>query len=186
MNVDLQNRAPSVTVGYDFRLTVVRQYDVLNFIPKDPAKFLAEVEQPLGTTDEEYTNCYLVEQKLTGQTGPFKNPCDEPPVLYRRYLQLDELNETLDGQPSITYDEDGNINVEFNYVQLSSGTAVNEVVGIQTAPAPYSAAILKEQIVTNDGTLRRIKRIYNGNRTLSDLQQLRFGGKVIVRTIVAI
>ena len=186
MNCDLQNRAPSVTVGYDFRLTVVRQYDVLNWLPKTPDKFLADIELPLGTVDEEYTNCYLVEQKLVGQTGPYRAPCNEPPILYRRFLQLSGASETLDGEPSITYDEDGNINVEFNYVQLASGTAVNLVVGTQAAPAPYSAAILKEQIVTNDGTLRRIKRIYNGNRTLSDIEELRFGGRITTRTITAI
>lgn len=185
-NVDLQNRAPSVTVGFDFRLTVVRQYDVLNQLPKTPAEFLAKVELPLGTTDEEYEDCYLVEQKLIGQTGSSKDPCSEPPVLYRRFLQLDELNETMDGEPTVTFDEDGNLNVEITWVQLATGTAVDQVVGSQAAPAPYSTAILKDQTATNDGTLRRIKRVYNGNRTISDVSNLRFGGKVVVRTITAI
>lgn len=185
-NIDLQNRAPAVTRTPDFRNIVTRRYDVLNWIPKTPADILAECWQPLGTVDDEYDDCYLIEQRVEGQTGDYYSPCKLPPVLVRVFLELDGTNETQQGEPSITYDEDGNINVEINWFQLASGTAVNLVVGTQTAPAPYSSAILKEQIATNDGTLRRIKRIYNGNRTLSDVQNLRFGGKVIVRTITAI
>jgi hypothetical protein len=111
---------------------------------------------------------------------------DHHPLIRLIYEQIDSTAETQVGDPDITFDQDGNINVEFNYVQFSAGTAVDLVVGTQTAPSPYTAAILKEQIATDDGTLRRIKRIYNGDRTLSDVQNLRFGGKVIVRTIVAI
>lgn len=186
LNIDLQNRSPQVVRQPDTRLLVTRVYDVLNFIPKSPEKLLADVWQEWGTADEAFPECRLTKQFVSGQTGPFRSPCDEPPILTRVYDQIDEEAETQVGEPNITYDEDGNINVEINWIQFSSATAVNETVGTTTAPAPYSAAILKEQIVTNDGTLRTIKRIYNGDRTISDVQNLRFGGKVIVRTITAI
>lgn len=185
-NVDLQNRAPSVRVLPDFRLQVDRRYDVLNPVPKDPAKFLSDVELPLGTTDDEYTGCYLIEQVLEGQNGDFYKPCEQPPILRRTFLELNGLNETQVGEPSIEYDEDGNVNVQITYWQLNVGTSTYQTVGTTTAPAPFSTAILKDEARTNDGTLRKIVRTYNGDRTISDVSEIRFGGKVIVRTITAI
>lgn len=171
------------------RKKVTRRYDISDgqATMKDGAKFDANVEIAWGTEDEEYEGCRLTHQNVTGQTGnPNKSPNDPPAFLIRIFEEIDESAETMVGEPSVTFDEDGNINVEFNYIQFSSAPAVDLIVGTQTAPAPYASAILKSQIDTNDGTLRTIKRIYNGDRTLSDVSELRFGGKVIVRTIVAI
>ncbi len=169
------------------RLRVTVRLDAQYQLYKDAATFAAEVLLPWGDPHPTYPETRLISQPSSGQIeNAYKNPNDPPPFLTRVYEEIDEENETQVGEPNITYDEDGNINVEINWIQFSTGTAVDETVGTTTAPAPYSAAILKEQIVTNDGTLRQIKRIYNGDRTLSDVQNLRFGGKVIVRTIVAI
>jgi hypothetical protein len=176
-----------VEVLPDFRLRVTERLDAQYQLYKDAATFIAEVRLPWGTENEKFPGCRLIGQPSSGQIeNAYDNPNDPPPVLLRVYEQIDESEETMVGEPSVTFDQDGNLNVEFNYIQFSTGTPVDLVVGTQAAPAPYATAILKEQIATDDGTLRTIKRIYNGDRTLSDVSELRFGGKVIVRTIVAI
>lgn len=169
------------------RLRVTRVADIHNFNAKDSDKFSADCQLEWGTEDPEYPQCRLINQTTPGQIeNPAAKPNDPPPQLVRVYEQIDEENETMVGDPNITYDEDGNINVEINWLQFSSGTAVNETVGVTTAPAPYNSAILKSQDAPDDGTLRRIKRVYNGDRYLSDVQEIRFSGKLLVRTIVAI
>jgi hypothetical protein len=111
---------------------------------------------------------------------------DTRPILQLIYEQINATTETQVGDPNVTYDQDGNLNVEINWVQFSTGTPVVQTVGTTNAPAPYSTATLREQVATDDGTLRRITRTYNGDRTLSDVTELRFGGKLAIRTITAI
>ena len=184
--IDLQNRSPEVLVLPDERLRVTRVADILNYTTKDIAKFLAEIEIPWGTPDVTYPDCRLILQSTPGQNNnPAKNPNDPPPQLVRVYEEIDEEDETQVGEPAVTYDEDGALNIGIDWIQFSSGTAVYETVGTTTAPAPFSDAILREEIRTNDGTLQRIRRNYVANRTLSDVSELRFGGKVITRTITA-
>ncbi len=186
-HLDRVNRAVKCDVLPDMRLRITVRLDAQYQLYKDAATFAAEVLLPWGTAYAAFPQCRLIKQPSSGQIeNAYKNPNDPPPVLLRVYEEINESTETQVGEADVKFDEDGNINVEFNYIQFSTGTAVDLVVGTQTAPAPYSSAILKEQIATDDGTLRTIKRIYNGNRTLSDVQNLRFGGKVIVRTITAI
>ncbi len=181
--IDLQNRAPSVIVEFDFRLTVIRRYDVLNYLPKKPDEFLAEIELPLGSVDELYTNCYLVEQKLEGQTGPYRAPCVEPPILYRKFTQLDGRNETQVGNPGITFDQYGNKIVTIEWLQLADGSPTYQTVGGTPAPVPNQTAILQTEERTNDGTLARIKRVYITAGELSTSNTLSYDGKLSVITI---
>lgn len=180
---DLQNRAPAVSRTRDFRNIVERRYDVLNWAVKTPAEILAECWQPLGTTDELFTDCYLLDQKVEGQTGDFYDPCKFPPVLVRRYEQLNGLLETLIGEPSVTINQFGHQEIEFNYAQLASGTATYSVPGVSVGPSPFSNCVLRDQVDTNDGTLRLIKRTYLSAGVLSNTEELRFGGKLKIRTI---
>ncbi len=182
-NVDLQNRAPTVTRTPDFREHVERRYDVLNNVSKTPAEILAKCWQPLGTVDEEYTNCYLIEQRVEGQNGDFYEPCKFPPVLVRIYEQLDGTNETLIGQPSVVMDQYGNQSAIFEYWQLNVGTSTFQVPGTTVAPAPFTNCVLKTEERTNDGTLRKIRRTYIDHGILSDTERLMFGGKLLLREL---
>lgn len=182
-NIDLQNRAPTVTRTPDFRERVERRYDTLNNIPKSPADILADCWLPLGTVDEKYTNCYLIEQRVEGQTGDSRAPCKDPPVLVRVFEQLDGLNETLIGQPSVVMDQYGNQSAIFTYWQLNVGTSTYQVPGQTVAPVPFNACVLKTEERTNDGTLRKITRTYIDKGELSDTEQLKFNGKLLLREL---
>ncbi len=182
-NLDRQNRAPSVTRTPDFRNHVERKYDVLNWIPKTPASVLAECWLPLGTTDEEFTDCYLVGQIIEGQMGDFYEPCKYPPILIRTFEQLNGLNETQIGQAGVIMDQYGNRSVIFDYYQLAAGTSIYQVPGTTAAPTPFTDCILKTEERTNNGTLIQIKRTYINAGELSDNEQLKFGGRLLIREL---
>lgn len=185
-NIDLQNRAPAVTRTPDFREHVERRYDVLNWIPKTPADILAECWKPLGTLDDEYTNCYLIEQRVEGQNGDFYAPCKYPPVLVRVFEQLNGTAETQVGDPGVVMDQYGNQSVIIDYWQINLGTATYQVPGFTPAPAPFTDCLLKNEERTNDGTLRKIRRTYIDSGILSDTETLKFDGKLVIREITAI
>lgn len=182
-NIDLQNRAPTVTRTPDFREHVERRYDVLNNIPKTPAEILAACWLPLGSVDEKYTDCYLIEQRVEGQNGDSQNPCKDPPVLIRIFEQLDGFSETLIGQPAVVMDQYGNQSAIFEYWQLNVGTSTYQVPGQTVAPVPFTNCILKTEERTNDGTLRKIRRTYIDHGILSDTERLMFGGKLLMREL---
>lgn len=181
--IDLQNRAPSVTRTPDFRNRVERRYDVLNQVPKTPTQILAECWEPLGTTDEVYTDCYLIDQKVVGQDGPYSKPTDQPPHLLRVYEQLNGLDETMIGDPGVEMDQYGDQVVTIEYWQLNLGTAIYQVPGVTAAPAPFTACILKDEVRTNNGTLRKIIRTYTTGGILTDEEKLLFGGKLLLREL---
>ena len=186
MNCDLQNRAPTVTRTPDFRNHVERRFDVLNWVPKTPAQILAEAWLPLGSVDEEYTDCYLISQNVEGQNGDFYNPCKLPPVLVRVYEQLNGTAETQIGDPGVVMDQYGNQSVIIDYWQINLGTATYQVPGVTAAPSPFTACLLKTEERTNDGTLRKIRRTYIDNGYLSDTERLLFNGSLVIREITAI
>ncbi len=182
-NLDLQNRAPSVTRTPDFRNHVERRYDVLNWVPKTPASVLSECWLPLGTVDEEYTDCYLLGQVIEGQNGDFYQPCKFPPVLVRTFEQLNGLNETQIGQAAVIMDQYGNQSAIFDYWQLAAGTSTYQIPGFTPAPIPFSDCILKTEERTNNGTLIQIKRTFINAGELSDNETLKFGGKLLLREL---
>jgi hypothetical protein len=182
-NIDLQNRAPEVTRTPDFRNHIERKYAVLNNVAKTPAEVLAECWLPLGTVDELFTNAYLIEQKIVGQMGPYKAPVQEPPYLLRVFEELNGLNETQIGSPSVVMDQYGNRSVIFTYWQLNLGTSTYQVPGVTLAPSPFEACFLKTEERTNDSTLRKIVRTYIDAGELSDNERLLFGGRLKIREL---
>ncbi len=181
--IDLQNRAPSVTRTPDFRNHVERRYDVVNLVPNSADKILADCWLPLGTTDDEFTDCYLIEQKVVGQMGPFRKPTDEPAYLLRTFEQLNGLLETQIGNPGVEMDQYGDQIVTIEYAQLSLGTAIYQIPGTTAAPAPFAACILRDEKRTDNGTLRKIVREYTTGGILSDNERLMFGGKLLIREL---
>lgn len=184
MNIDLQNRSPRCEKQPDGRLRVTRILDCLNNIPKDPAELLAKVWIDWGTPDPEFTNCRLVKQDVSGQEGPFRKPCEEPPQLVRVYEEIAAAPaETMVGEPGVSWDQYDNRIVVIDYVAFSAGTATYQIPGVTAAPAPNQDAILKTEERADDGTLYRIRRTYSSGGILSDTEELRFGGKLKLRTI---
>jgi hypothetical protein len=183
MNVDLQNRAPSVKRLPDERLEVTRLYDVETQIPKTPAALLASVWLSWGTPDETFPTCRLVNQDITGETGPFLEPCKEPPKLVRVFLELPATAEQVVGRPDVTVNQYGYKDVTIDYLQFTAGTAIYQIPGFTPAPSPFEYCLLKTQEATDDGTLRTIKRTFSEGGLLADNEELKFGGTLKLRTL---
>lgn len=183
--LDEINRTCTVSVQPDMRKKVTRRYDIVDgqATMKDGTKFDANVKLPWGTEDDEYTGCRLTHQDVTGQTeNPNKSPNSPPAFLIRVFEELTETGENLVGQPDVTVDQYDNTIITVTYLQFSVGVPIYLTPGVDT----FGGAVLKEQIDTDDGTLRTVTRTYTTGGTLSDIQELRFGGKVIVRTITSL
>ena len=184
--IDLNKRAPQVEILPDLRLRVTRIYDVLNFVSKTPGDLAAQLELPWGSADVTYTNCLLIKQDVTGQTGLAEEPCKEPPKLTRIYEQIDSSAETAVGNADVTRGQDNLYLITQNYLQFSSGTAIYQTPGTTHAPSPWSAAVLKEEVRTDDGTLRRIKRVYSTTGLVHQIDDTKFNGSLLMRTLISI
>ncbi len=167
----------------DRRLRVARIYDVLNNIPKDPATLLADVWLPWGTADDEFPNCRLIKQDVAGQPPAFPDDSIKPPYLTRVFEEIPATAEVVVGNPDVTVNQYGYKEVTIHSIQFSSGTAVYGVPGTTTGPAPWTALILRDQVDTDDGTLRVIKRTYIEGGRLATYEEIKFGGALLLHTI---
>lgn len=184
-NFDAQNRSPKVELLPDRRLRVTRIFDALNNIPKTPAGLTDAVAfLSWGTPDADYTTCRLIQQDISGQEGKAKTPNDEPPKLVRVYEEIPQNDQIIVGRPNISYDQYGNKSVMLEYLQFSDGTTpYTYVVGQTLAPTPNEDCYLKSSEATNDGTLIRTKRIFINRGELSDTEQLKFNGRLVIREL---
>lgn len=167
----------------DGRLRVTRIYDCLNYIPKDPAKLLADVWLAWGTQDESFEDCRLVKQDVSGQEGVGKEPVPLPPILTRVFEQIDESAETLVGESVTVVNQYSYKEVTFEWIQFSAASPTYQTPGTTAAPAPFANCILRDQSAEDDGTVRLIKRTYVEGGKLSDVTEIKFGGKLYVRTL---
>lgn len=157
--IDFYNRAPRVTVLPDFRQRVERTADILDDLPKNEARVLAEAYLAWGTPDVAYADCRLIAQRITGQIdNPNKSPNDPPPQLLRVYEQIPASAEIAVGNADITIDTAGIKTVTESLLQFSSASPVFGVPGVTVCPAPNTDCILINDSRTDDGTLRRITR----------------------------
>lgn len=166
----------------DRRLRVTRVYDVINLVPKTPEELLAEVWLPWGAQDEKFTNCRLVKQDVLGQPKDFPDD-KKPPYLVRVWEEIPATAEQQVGNPGVVVNQYGFKDVTLTYIQFSAGTATFQVPGTTPAPSPYQYCILKEQAFTDDGTLRTIRRTYSEGGLLADNEELKFGGRLKLRTL---
>jgi len=184
--LDLQNRAPLNEMLPDRRLRITRRYDIANNkIPNDPARMLAEVWLPWGTQDEEFTSCRLTKQAISGQNDqPYRKPVEEPPFLTRVFEEIPANDRVMVGEPGVSYDQYGRKIVVINYVQFSAGTAIYSTdPGTTTAPAPNNDCVLQSVDSSNDGTLITSKETFIDSGVLADNEELKFDGKLKLRTI---
>lgn len=166
------------------RLRVTRVYDILDFTAKKDADFQAKLKIAWGTQDDTYPQCRLISQDETGQgANDAKKPNDPPPQLVRVYEEISATAETQVGDTDVSFDQYGRQTVVNEWIQFSTGTPVYGTVGTTAASAPFAACILKTEERTNDGTLQRIKRTYIDAGELSDSEELKFGGKLLLRTL---
>ncbi len=180
-----QAKKPFADVLPDGRKRLTRYFQVSTTGEIPPSLNL-----PPGTADDwtdaptGWTGLLLTYKKFEDDLG--KKGEDTRPILQLIYEQIAATGETMVGDPNIAYDQYNNKIVTVYYVQFSSTTATPQTVGVSAAPAPNTDAILKQEDAPDDGTLRQITRIYTTGGTMSDVSELRFGGKVITRVIVSL
>lgn len=182
--LDPRNRSPGVERLPDDRLRVTRIIDALNQVPKDGANLTAAgLWYAWGVQDAEFPQCRLIKQNITPQGENFPDESKAPPRLILVYEQINEFTETQVGEPAVTVNQYGYKEVTIEYIQFSAGTAVYGVPGTTPAPVPFTNCILRDQEATDDGTLRRIRRTFVEGGQLSDTEELKFGGKLLLRTL---
>lgn len=185
--LDEINRTVTVSVEPDMRKKVTRRYDIVDgqATMKDGTKFDANVKLAWGTADAEYPTCLLTHQDVTGQTqNPNEHPNDPPAFLIRVYEEISRNSRTQVGRTEIDFDQYGRKTVVEEFLQFFDGSTIYvDVVGTTPAAFPNSACILKTFESTNDGTLISTKLTFIDSGEMADNQELRFGGKVIVRTL---
>ena len=181
--LDFRNRAPTDLLLPDSRLRVTRVADVLNYAAKTPAELLAEVWLDWGTQDAQFPNCRLILQSVEGQPTQFPDDSKKPPYLTRVYEEIAQFAETPVGLADVTIDQYDNTIVTQEWIQFSAGTVIYQIPGVTAAQPPFEDAILREEVRTNDGTLQRIKRTYTTGGILADNEELKFDGKLVMRTI---
>jgi len=185
--LDQINRGAELEILPDLRRRSSRRYDITDWQATYPTieKLEANVQLPWGSEDPDYVGLRLIDQKIIGQTqNPNKSPNSPPPYLLRVYEQIDENDRTQVGRTDISYDQYGRKTVVNEFIQFSDGTTVySDVVGTSTAPAPNAECVLQKFEAPNDGTLIRWKLTYIDSGEMSDNIELRFGGKVLERTL---
>lgn len=180
-----QAKKPLADVLPDGRKRLTRYFQVTTtgqippWLDLPPATADYWTDAPTG-----WTGLLLTYKKFEDDLAP--KGSDTRPILTLIFEQIAASGETQVGEPDITYDQYNNKIVTIRWVQFSSTTPTPENVGTTAAPAPNADAILKEEVATDDGTLRQITRVYTTGGIMSDVSELRFGGKVITRTIVSL
>jgi hypothetical protein len=182
-SLDEINRAAKIEVLPDFRKRVTRRYDIVEpqATVKTTAQFSSKVRLPWGTPDTTFPECLLVAQDEMGQTdNPNKDPNNPPAFLIRVFEEIPKDDRVIVGLPAISKTQYGFTETVVDYVQLSSGaTPYNDIVGVST----FSGGVLKTVSGDNNGTIRRYKLTYTTGGEMADEYELRFGGKLIVRTL---
>lgn len=181
------NRAPKVEVLPDFRLRVSRRLDIADqqAVLKTSDLFITNAEIEWGTMDADYPQCRLVAQDTPGQVeNPNKSPNDPPAYIIRVFEEIPENDRVIVGLPAISYDQYGRKSVVIDYIAFSAGTTdYADTVGSSPAPAPNAECILKTDEGTNNGTVRTWKLTYIDSGELSDNTELKFDGKLKLRTL---
>lgn len=155
--VDYRNRRAGVTKLPDGRLRVSRVADVLSEVRGDPG-LDSEVWLPWGTPDEEHPKCRLIGQEVAPLNDTTRQGSR---ALSRVFEELPETDEVQVGKLRIVTGEDGREFIQAQFIQFSAGAYDSGTIG-EDEPPGYTGgdAVLSRVEATDDGTLRRITRLY--------------------------
>lgn len=184
--IDRNNRAVRCEILPDLRLRVTDTLDILDFEAKSQAKLIADLQLAWGTAHDQYPSCLLIRQDEMGQNNnPAKQPNDPPPQLVRIYEQIPVSAEVQVGNNEVIQLKDGRVGIKAEFLQFSSATATPGTINVTTAPGVATAFMLGED-APNDGTLRRITRTYETAGTISQTDETKNNGALLLRTIVSV
>lgn len=178
-----ESRAPETEVLPDGRKRLTRYFEAEGLLKIPPELNLAYGTVDTGAGPSGWTGLRLTNKKLTDELAPKGK--DSRPVIVLVFEQIDASAETAVGGTPQSFTEDGRGNVIFDYIQFSSANATPGTIGTSTAPG-FSGYYLKTEDVTDDGTLRTIKRTYvNAGIIATDLQT-KNGGALLIQTITSV
>lgn len=183
MKLDLRNNRPKVEPLKDGRMRATFVYEAREWTAKTKTEILADLFAAYGSTGPgDYSALHLIDQVIDGTDANIK--AGVIPVI-RVYETLHASDEVQVGQNTVMKMEDGRMAVVAEFIQLASAAAVSTTIGTTTAPGDASAFLQSEEVV-NDGSFRRIKRTYVYAGTLSQDDETRNNGKLLLRTIVSV
>jgi len=154
----------------------------------DATSLLAYVWLAWGTADVEFTDCRLVKQDIPrGQNGlPFESPNLQPPRLERVYEQISATAEQQVGNTDISIGQDNLVTASNTFLQFATAPATYGHIGVDSITAGTTLCILKSDERTDDGTLRTIKRTYISAGQISQTDETKNGGKLLIRSIKSV
>jgi hypothetical protein len=177
-----QAKKPDAVVLPDGRKRLTRYFQTTTTGQIPPALDLAPgtadywTDAPTG-----WTGLLLTYKKFVDDLAPKGQ--DTRPILSLIYEQISATAETPVGNPTVVVNQYGYLEVTYEWVQFSTNAFIPQTVGTATAASPWEVCVLRDQEAPDDGTLRHIKRTYVQGGELSDVSELRFGGKLTIRTL---
>lgn len=139
---------------------------------------------PWGQAPTGWDALRLTYKQMDDDARGFPQGGDDGQALVRLiWEEISETAETQVGNPTVVENQYGYLEVTYEWVQFSSNAFVPQTVGTTTASAPWAVCVLRDEEAPDDGTLRHIKRTYVEGGELSDISEIRFNGRVTVRTL---
>lgn len=176
-----QAKKPFAEVLPDGRKRLTRYFQVTatNLIPPglDDAPGTLD-DWPQDQTPSEWTGLRLTYKKFEDE---FNQPgADTRPILSLIFEEIPENDRVQEGGTVTNINQYDFTEYVVTYVQFSGGSTVySDVVGTST----FGGAVLKTVDGSNDGTLRRYRLTYTTGGEMADVSELRFGGKLTIRTL---
>lgn len=105
----------------------------------------------------------------------------------RVYEQIDPSLETQVGNIDIRITDDNLVEADTHYLQFSTGTAVYKRPGLdilQLVAGTATFVVFKDESRTDDGTLRRIERHWTSGGQISQTDEIKENGSLLIRTLV--
>lgn len=170
-------RIPEAIVLPDGRKRLTRYWRLSHTGTLPPQINLAWGTLDKGTAPAGWTGLRLTNRKIY-DTHRFIKDDDKHGIIELVYEQIDESGETRVGEDDTTFLEDGRKAIVQEYLQFTTGTYAPQTVGSSHTPG-----YLQKEEAPDDGTLRRIKRTYVAAGLLSQTDETKNGGKLLIRSI---
>lgn len=181
-------RTPEVEVLPDQRMRLTRFFRLTQTgeIPYGLTTLPGTADQWPETAPTGFSGLYLTYKKLSDNTViNLKGGKDIEPWVELIYEQIALTGETSTGGLDITDLPDGRTQGVDEWVQFSSTTFVPQTINVSSITAAGKTCYLFQEDVTDDDTLRKIKRTYQSAGTVATDDESLQGGKLLLRKITS-
>lgn len=162
-------RKPDIEVLPDGRIRVTR-YIATGHGDRD----LSEVNESVGTADSGLSTALLVKKGMARIEGK--------DAIVKTYEVRSASAETRIGNDDVQFGENGLKTIVADFVQMSSGTYVPEVVGSSLSSLD-STCVLRSESVEDDGTNRLIRRTYVNKGLISSVDDTKNNGALLIKRL---